>query len=356
MALTLVPAPRHPLAWRLDDRSRVGATLNESALARQSARLAYVTVIAFTITGPVVSLVRFAVSSNHKPLAAMVVATLLYAPLLARLTWPAVHGRRAPAAGRTLAALAVVVIGATPFIGVNWLATYAVLAFALLIVLDAPWSWLGFACVVAAPVVIATANGSAQDGLYGTLFALKGVAPFAMIQLVVAAQRLDAARAALVAQAVVQERLRIDVELRSTIDAELTVVAALGQQATSMPEQHADQIERQLGELVGRSRGALTHARRIIRAYQRPSLRAELDTAAALLRAGGIEAIVHAPDEEVTGTVDKEVRAELRRVTAQLLREEPAKHCVITLRRSGEAVTLQVSADEVRRLATEPSP
>ena len=355
MALALVLAPPQSWAWRLDDRARVGATLNESAQARQSARLAYVTVIAFTITGPVVSLFRFAVSSGHSPFAAMVVATLLYAPLLAWLTWPAVHGRRAAAAGRVLAAMAVVIIGATPFIGVNWLATYAVLAFSLLIVLDAPWSWLGFACLVAAPVVIATANGSAQDGLYATLFALKGVAPFAMIRLVVAAQRLDAARAALVAQAVVQERLRIDGELRSSIDAELTVVAALGQQATSIPEQHADQIERQLGELVGRSRGALTHARRIIRAYQRPSLHAELDTAAALLRAGGIEAIIDAPDDEVIGKVDEEVRAELRRVIAQLLREEPARRCVITVRRSGGALTLQVSADEIRPLATEPS-
>jgi signal transduction histidine kinase len=103
-------------------------------------------------------------------------------------------------------------------------------------------------------------------------------------------------------------------------------------------------LEDELRALVEGSRRALAQARRTIRGYQRPSLRAELDTAAALLTAAGISTRLELPRGELPETVDAAPRAALRTAVARLLRDDAAQRCSIMVTRQNGRVTLELRA------------
>ncbi len=119
----------------------------------------------------------------------------------------------------------------------------------------------------------------------------------------------------------------------------LLVVAAL------LAARDAATLDDELRALVEGSRRALAQARRTIRGYQQLSLRAELDSAAALLTAAGIQTRLELPRGELPETVDARPRAALRAAVARLLGDDATRHCSIVVTRQDGRVRLELRAD-----------
>jgi signal transduction histidine kinase len=242
--------------------------------------------------------------------------------------------------------MVVVILGVLPVIGTSWLTALHALAVSVLIVVRPPWSLVAVAGLVAATAPLAIAFGDPQWAAFSTVSVIwRGAAVFVLVWLVGAARRLEQARLLLAEQALGRERLRIDGELRRTLGAALEAIAARGQRAGLLAAEHAPTLDDELRALVEGSRRVLTQARRTIRGYQQPSLRAELDSAAALLTAAGIETRLELPGGELPDTVDAAPRAALRAAVTRLLRDDATRHCSIVVTRQDGRVRLELRAD-----------
>jgi signal transduction histidine kinase len=348
MAVALAPSqagrrPRRVGGWlqmagRLKERQQVGGFI----------RLATAGAVGCSIVLPLLELARIVAGWTPSPghAAQAVVATACYLPLHVRHVWYAARGSRPAGAGWTLTAMAVVVLGALPVIGTSWLASLHPLAVSVLIVVRPPWSLLAVASLVAATIPLAVAFGDPRwAAFYAVSVTWRGAAVFVLVWLVGATRRLEQARLLLAEEALARERLRIDGELRRTLGAALEAIAASGRRASVLVAEDAATLEDELRALVERSREALAQARRTIRGYQRPSLRAELDSAAALLTAAGIQTRLQLPRGALPDTVDAAPRAALRAAVARLLRDEAARRCSIVVTRQDGRVQLELRAD-----------
>src|SRR5262245_38622455 len=123
MAVALAPSrsgrrPRRvagwlPMAGGLRERKRIGGLI----------RLAAAAAVGCSVVLPLLELARIAVgwtpSPGHATLA--LAATACYLPLYVGHVWYAARGSRPAGAGWTLLAMAVVILGALPFLGTSWL-------------------------------------------------------------------------------------------------------------------------------------------------------------------------------------------------------------------------------------------
>jgi two-component system, NarL family, sensor histidine kinase DesK len=325
------------MVGRLRKREQVGGML----------RFAAVAAVGCSIVLPLLELARIIAGwtpgPGHATLA--LVATACYLPLYVRHVWHAARGSRPAGAGWTVLVMAVVILGALPFIGTSWLTSLHSLAVSVLIIVGLPWSLLAVAGLVAATAPLAIAFGDPQWAAFYTVSVIwRGAAVFVLVWLVGATRRLEHVRLTLAEEALARERLRIDGELRRTLGAALEAIAARGQRASALAAGDAATVEDELRALVEGSRRALAQARRTIRGYQRPSLRAELDSTAALLTAAGISTRLEVPRGELPQTVDAAARSALRAAVAALLRDDAARRCSIVVTRQNGRMRLELRA------------
>jgi hypothetical protein len=316
-------------------------------LATSFIPLATMGAVAYSVLIPAVELWRFALRSTDTTHTLVgMLATASYLLLHVRHVYYAAQGTRPPAAGWTVAAMAVVIIGVVPYLGAFWLGQFHALAVSVLIVLRPPWSFALFGGIVAAQTPLAIMLGHPDMAPFFTIAgALKGLPVFLLIWLVGAVRRLHAARRALADKAVARERLRIDEDLRHTVGTALESIAAQGERAGALTLRDRPAAEAELRALAQSSRRTLAEARRLIRGYQHTSLYAELDTAATLLSAAGIESRVVLPDDDLPDTVDETLRSTLRADVTRLLQDDMVQRCVIVVSRHNGRLRLEVNAD-----------
>jgi two-component system, NarL family, sensor histidine kinase DesK len=349
MAVALASPLIGRLPWRIASWSWAGARVTQGRQSDRPTRLAAAGAVACSIVLPLLELARIATGSVPSPghAALALVATACYLPLHVRHVRHATRGTRPAAAGWTLLAMAVVIIGALPVIGTSWLTSLHALAVSALIILRPPWSLLAVAGLLAAPAPLAVAFGDPQWAAFSTISVLwRGAALFVLVWLVGASRRLQEARLVLAEQAIARERLRIDAELRRTVGAALDAIVAGGQRASVLAVQNPAMAEDELRVVAERSRGALTEARRLIRGYQQRSLRAELDSAAALLAAAGIQTRLVLPGGDLPESVDTRPRAALQAAVARLLDDDTVRHCSIVVTRQAGRIQLEFHADD----------
>lgn len=314
----------------LDDRETLGRLVSVAV----PAVMAYSTIWAFTQIGVVGQL-----PGTGREAGIAAVATVGYLPFYVRHILCGVRGTRPGNAFWTFVVMTAVVVGATPFLGADWLPTYHVIAVSALLVLRRPWAWVIFAAVVLVQLPLGEAVDSpipAAGSYYAVTVLWRASSVFVPVWLVGAVRQLSLIRRELAEQAVVRERLRVDLELRRTIGTALTAIVSRGEVAGGPVSDHeaAQEVQR----LVDDSRIALADARSLMNGYQRLSLRSELDTAAILLQAAGVDVQIEMSDDALeAGILDDRVRAELRSVVARVLREERVVHCLIVVgQRDGE--------------------
>jgi two-component system sensor histidine kinase DesK len=250
--------------------------------------------------------------------------------------------------------MAVVIIGALPVIGTSWLTSLHSLAVSVLIIMRPPWSLPIVAGLVAAPAPLTIAFGDPQWAAFYTVSVVwRGASLFVLVWLVGATRQLEHARLVLAEEALARERLRIDGELRRTLGAALEALAARGQRASVLAGGDATTLEAELRALVEGSRRALAQARRTIRGYQQLSLRAELDSAAALLTAAGIQTRLELPRGELPETVDAAPRAALRAAVTRQLRDDTTRHCAIVVTHRDGRVRLELRSDGAGHAVTQ---
>ncbi|MEU7740192.1 hypothetical protein [Nonomuraea sp. NPDC049158] len=339
-----------PLLWSSRMRGRAAGGLAELWRSDRVVRLAPAGAVACSALLPLVQVgLAFSYVGNGVGTGLWsIAATVVYLPLHLRHVWYAAHARRPSAGGWSLAAMAAVVLGATPLAGNMWPRAYTALVVSFLLVLPAPWSYLGYVAVVFAAAPVAHALGlSWAAAPWLTFSVLAGSAALLLlVWLAAALTRLQAAREALAQRAVMQERRRIDDDLRHGLGSALESIAARGDRAArKVAKGEKAAAAQELTGLAEESRRTLAEARQRVRGYRRPSLRAELETAASLLTAAGIRTRLDLP-RGIPETIAPQPRSALRATVTRLLRAEAARACTITATVLDGQVLLEVRADD----------
>lgn len=352
MAAVATPADFRDLRWRPGAPGRpVAVSLTGSAPPRVLTRLVTAGTVAYCLVFPLLQIGVIASSHTDSSVNTFwaALATTAFLPLYIRHILYFIHGLRAPAAGWTLAAMAVVIIGVTPLAGSEWLPAYFALAVAMLIA--APWRWslpgLAVLAVIQVPFALSLPVIIQSPAAYFVttlLWRTSGV--FVPVWLVSAVRQLERARRELAQDAVLRERQRVDAELRDTLGAALASIVARGQRSAALAGSDPGAAGPQLAALVETSRGTLADTRRLLSGYHQPSLWAELETAASLLAAAGISTRLALPGGNPPDIVDAEFRSALRATTARLLRDESAGSCVITVVSDQGEMRLDVTVDD----------
>lgn len=296
-------------------------------------------------------------SENTESTGKTIIAGLLIAAFLPchlHHVWASAHARRPRRAGVTLAVMAVTIAAGTPLVGYSWLLTWVQLLVSALIVLPRPWSWCaGGALVIACgPANIALGNPSPVIWVVLVLLERTG-AVLVPTWFAGALHRLRTAREELAAEAVARERAVIDAELADTVGVSLDHIAARGAHIGTLIEDGDPSTEEVLRSLVGASRQTLAGARRMIREYQRVPLRAELESAAALLGASGIRTGLNLPAGELPEPVGDELTMALRSAVDRLLHDDAVRHCEISVVRATGKLVLSLDVDGARLASAE---
>ncbi|MCK2243424.1 MULTISPECIES: hypothetical protein [unclassified Crossiella] len=292
--------------------------------------------VVFLAQIPLLSLVRFELTpAVPGRTGAAAVATLLFLPPACVLLQAATGGRRPRHTGLLLGFVTLVVLGATPVVGVDWLASYYLLITLVLVQLRPPWSLVSAALLAVSLVLLPLAMGHPGHVLFfGIGGPMIGLSAAVLIWLLVAVVRLRDSRAELAAEAVLAERARAGAEITATLGAPLARLAEGATAAARLVGTDSPGAAVRVRELAAVSRQSLAQARRLVSRYRRGPLRAELDTAVALLAAAGIPARLELP----AGPLPEPEEAELARLRAELaarLARPDLTECVITVRANG---------------------
>jgi signal transduction histidine kinase len=343
----VVPRPAYRSSRIADRPPAVGPAASERS--GRFIGLATMGVAAFSATVPLMGLFRMAAYPIDLPptrYALAMVATGCFLPLHVWLVASAARDRRPRGRWWAAAAETAVIVGALPLVGIDWMGALYSLATLALITVRVPWSLLICTILAVGQASVLTATGHPDWAVYFTAGLLTfGPAVAVPALLLAKARELQAVRLAAAEAAVVRERLRIDDELGRTVGAELAAIAVRGDRAAALAARDATAAARELAALVDASRRTLARARRMVRQYQKPSLRAELDSAATLLSAAGISTQVVLPPGPQVETVPESLRAALQSGTARLLGDDAVRCCTIAVTREAGELRLEVRPD-----------
>ena len=239
---------------------------------------------------PVMELGRVALGEPWRGLlvAAVVIAVCL--PLHVRHVWYAVHGRRAPHAGWSLAAMAALMAVANTVVAVSWAYLLGSLAVSVLLVVRPPWSLLLLGMTLGAVYLEGGASiggyTTVEGGVYYVLtVAFRVVCLFAVIRLVAHVRELDQARGAVAQQAVEHHRARVALQLTRSLGPDLQL---LGERAALLPEPADARTPAQLAELVAEGRRILGDVRSIASRTRGAGAQRQLVDAGRLLRGDAV--------------------------------------------------------------------
>ncbi|MEU1725742.1 sensor histidine kinase [Actinomadura sp. ATCC 39365] len=176
-----------------------------------------------------------------------------------------------------------------------------------------------------------------------------GGALVAGARLVLLLEELEATRAELAAAAVGEERVRVSRDLHDLLGQSLSAISLKGDLALRLLVKDAGAARAEIESLTGVARDALRDVRAITRDELAVSLGTEIDGAAALLGAAGVDTRLDvAALPPLSGPAHDALAWAIREGTTNLLRHSEATTCAITVARGGGTVRLEIVNDGVR--------
>lgn len=181
------------------------------------------------------------------------------------------------------------------------------------------------------------------------LFAAALVGGARLVRLV---NELYATRTELAATAVGEERVRVSRDLHDLLGQSLSAISLKGDLALRLLAKDAAAARGEVESLTGVAREALRGVRAIARDEHAVSLRTEIEGAAALLGAAGVDTELDVADlPPLPGPAQNALAWAIREGTTNLLRHSEAQTCSITLSRHNGTVRLEIVNDGVRGVA-----
>jgi two-component system sensor histidine kinase DesK len=299
-------------------RRRVGMH-DDGTVDGSTVRFATAGVVAYAVVSPSMSVLGYLQVEPGQVRPWIVVLVLGAVPLMAPLARAATLGpftgtQRVVLATALAMTATVAVAGGPP----RWIVLYVPVAL-VAVALPRAWPVVFLSGLAAIAGVAAIAAGQANYALFYVVGLLIGVSPLVIsIRLVRSVRQLRAARQELAAQAIAQERLRIDDELAVAVGAALADLADRAERAAALVGTEPMTAATELRTLTAEARRALAEARRLVRGYRAGSLGAELETANTLLAAAGIAERIE-PGDHPGEWVDPARRAALQHEVARLL-------------------------------------
>ncbi|NJP92860.1 hypothetical protein HCN51_25955 [Nonomuraea sp. FMUSA5-5] len=179
-----------------------------------------------------------------------------------------------------------------------------------------------------------------------TLFAVALAGGARLVRLV---DELETARTELAATAVGAERIRVSRDLHDLLGQSLSAISLKGDLALRLLAKDSAAAHAEIESLTGVARDALHGVRAITRDEHTVSLRAEIDGAAALLGAAGVDTRLDVADlPPLPAPAQNALAWAVREGTTNLLRHSEAGSCTLTLSQQGGRVRLEIVNDGVR--------
>jgi two-component system, NarL family, sensor histidine kinase DesK len=288
-----------------------------------------------------------------------VLAALAIGALQLRHSFAAARGERPRRWPWTLLALAVLVYLPMVWFTWDWAAMqYFVIASAPMLLRGRP-----AAIMLAAPIVGTAAAGvreASVDGVSAAQVALLvpywvvglitgGMALYVSARLVWVATELHATRIELAELAIGRERLRISRDLHDLLGQSLSAVSLKGELAKRLLGRDLRAAQAEIEDLTGVARDALRDMRAVTRDEHAASFRTEVDAAAGLLRAAGIQARIELDAADLPQPVEQVFAWAVREGVTNMLRHSEARACSITCGRRDRIVRLEIVNDGARR-------
>jgi two-component system sensor histidine kinase DesK len=241
-------------------------------------------------------------------------------------------------------------------LGTTWLYMQAYVIASLPMVLRRwPAATVALALVVATDVwVVQQYAGEPVSVLVYWVWYVTGVlavtaAPIYGVALLVrTVSELRATRAELATLAAERERLRISRDLHDLLGQSLTAVSFKGELALRLLTEDRQAARAEIESLTGLARNALHGVRRVALNEQAVSLRGELEGAAALLAAVGIDAHIDFDRQAVPPAVEELLAWTLREGITNIIRHSHATTCSIVAGHLNGEVFLEMINDGAR--------
>ena len=263
------------------------------------------------------------------------------------------HGRRPRGAWWTLLALAILVYVPLGWFGWSWVAMQASLMASLPIVLRR-WP---LAVALAVPVLatdlavvrlvadqpVATVAHWVIEQTF-TLVVLPA-ALYGSARLVRVLDELQATRAELAELAVGRERLRVSRDLHDLLGQSLSAISLKGDLAIRLLPRDLPAARAEIESLTGVARQALGGVRAVTRDEHAVSLATEIEGAAGLLGAAGIDTRVDLDLPQLPGPVEEVLAWAVREGVTNVLRHSQARTCSISAGRRDGRLWLEIEND-----------
>jgi two-component system, NarL family, sensor histidine kinase DesK len=305
-----------------------------------------------------VGVTSFGVADNPPRGNALVAVPLALALLALQLrhSFTAARGERPRGALLTLLALAVTVYLPLRWFGWNWYPTEGFLMGSAAMLLP---RWLAAAAITAVvlgtdlAVVVSFAEAPIGALVYYVIYVTVGLfltalgvyGPPRLIRLL---GDLQAARVEVAELAVARERLRVSRDLHDLLGQSLSAISLKGDLALRLLRDDGRVARAEIESLTGIARDALSGVRAVTREEHAVSLRTEIDGAAGLLSAAGVDARTDLDLPELAPPAEEVLAWAVREGITNVLRHSHASTCTVMAGRRDGKVFLEVVNDGAR--------
>jgi two-component system, NarL family, sensor histidine kinase DesK len=180
---------------------------------------------------------------------------------------------------------------------------------------------------------------------YLAIMGMGGAALYGSARLVRVLEDLYAARTELADLAVGRERLRVSRDLHDLLGQSLSAVSLKGDLALRLLSSDEEAARAEIEGLTGVARGALRDVRAVAHDEHAVSLTAEIDAAAALLSAAGIDTRIDVDASGLAHPVEEVFAWAVREGATNTLRHSDAAHWSVTVTRRARSVRLEIVND-----------